>query len=456
MIPAAAAYLEGAGLAFLIVVSLGRFGMPLGHSRGNWIGGIAEAVIAIFGSLILAALGLLISLAIAWSSKRRKVAHPARAAFLAAASGLLVVVPLAAYFGGAAAWIAALAPLLLLLIAAALAERFIGPAYGLLPAAALALLVAVVASEVPDANRVASEEAFAHAIEGDDLTAIDRAASKLSAEQIDRFIPSALVMRHEDKAVDHLVAGELHSPCLDALRAISDGGVPSSECDDEAVLLFSATHDRPAAIGAAAERSPTLVASLLENLLQRGDQASAVRLLEGAGRFERAQRLTLASYDPDMFRVLDRYADFARAHTDDDAMLVASAALESYPNLTNVLLERGAHADRAVACGTTPLAAFITRGELKRELLRSLLAHGANPNRPARGYCLPGGRGAAEVIGVPLDHFAWRADQPGAYQEISSGVVADLIQAGADPRRARPETRAAIEKLGEDYAKALH
>jgi hypothetical protein len=341
---------------------------------------------------------------------------------------------------------------------ALLAGRLAALSYWLAPVlASVVLLCAAIVSGVLRASVQRYDDvttAFAAGLAKDDSTVLDRLT--VDSNQIDLVLPLAVIDHPRREVIARLIASPRESRCLTALRQAIAGAQPAPVEDggdcDEAVMMFAATHRLNMAMETVATRWPTMVASVLKTLLARGDQDSAASLLEGAHRLDDQQRLVPNAYTDDLLEVLEEHLDWALEHADPDVLLVFAVGNERHWKQVPMLLDKGASASRPIVCGTTPLAALITHGSY-RENLSLLIGRGADPNRVARGYCLPGGK-PSEIEGTAIDLFAG-AMLPDWDEYRSAPFLRALIALGADPKRARPESLALLRQRGADYAAAL-
>jgi ankyrin repeat protein len=224
---------------------------------------------------------------------------------------------------------------------------------------------------------------------------------------------------------------------LPAVRALIARGARVNEVEP--------SHGQTALMWAVAERHPDVVAALLEHKADvRARSRARRRTVQTGNRYGDQRSVTNVSetdvggFTPILFAA--RAGDVASARH----LLAAGAAIEdAAPNgatplvvaahsghgpLGIFLLERGADS-RAAQAGYTALHAAVLRGEL--DLVKALLARGADPNRPlekgtpSRYYSKDYAFGEALVGATPL----WLAARFGEPEMMRA-----LAGAGADPR----------------------
>jgi uncharacterized protein len=204
---------------------------------------------------------------------------------------------------------------------------------------------------------------------------------------------------------------------------------------------------------AVAESHPAVVKVLIENGADVGARSKAgttpLLLAARAGDLESARLLLAAGADVNAAEPLVELGEDVDVNetppSGNSPLLVASASLAAtsgfeynlvvkpsgHEALALFLLEKGADPTKADSIGTTPLHAAVQTG--KRELVKALLAHGANPNArlakappPYRGDFVS----YEKYAGATPFWLATAARVP------DLNIMRVLVAAGADPNQA--------------------
>jgi ankyrin repeat protein len=219
-----------------------------------------------------------------------------------------------------------------------------------------------------------------------------------------------------------------------------------------------AARGQTALMWAVAQRHPDVVKVLLAHgadVHARSETWTQVMAVSPHGHPEYNRAIPFGRTTPLMFAA--RSGDLASARllvtaganvNDVDAWgvgVVAMAAHSGFTDLVEYLLDRGADVN-ASGAGFAPLHAAIMRRDEK--LVRTLLAHGANPNLPLKDWT-PTRRQSSdfhfepELVGATPFWLAARYSQP--------AVMRLLVERGADPRFVHKSDRVVDGRGGKAY-----
>jgi ankyrin repeat protein len=227
-----------------------------------------------------------------------------------------------------------------------------------------------------------------------------------------------------------------------AVRALLDKGAlvnARESAHNQTALMWAAAQSHSGVVGALLERGADVRARSREYT-----QTVTSEVTQRAGREElnytvprggsTALLFAARSGDTDTARLLLAAGADVNDRLPDGASALVVAAHSGQGAFAKMLLDKGADANAAGA-GYTALHAAVLRGDL--DLVKALLAHGANPNAPlakgtpSRYYSKDWALNASALVGsTPLWQAARYGDVP---------VMRALAAAGADPKVAHTD-----------------